>query len=211
MNFIKHIFKLSILLAFSCNQQEIVTNNIGQSSSNREVKRPIVILIQPFNDLPLKYINSVETELKKIYSKVEIKAPIQLPLKAINQSKTRYRADSLIRFLSEHTSTGYLTIGLTTRDISTTKGKFPDWGVMGLGYCPGKSCIASSFRLKGSNKLVKLYKVAIHELGHTQGLKHCPVKTCLMRDAKGKDHLNEEVEFCYNCKRILIKAGWDLK
>lgn len=211
MNFIKHIFKLSILLAFSCNQQEIVTNNIEQSSSNREVKRPIVILIQPFNDLPLKYINSVETELKNIYSKVEIKAPIQLPLKAINQSKTRYRADSLIRFLSEHTSTGYLTIGLTTRDISTTKGKFPDWGVMGLGYCPGKSCIASTFRLNKTKKAIQLYKVAIHELGHTEGLKHCSVKNCFMRDAKGKNHTDDLTSFCKTCKNLLIQKGWSLK
>jgi hypothetical protein len=66
-------------LAFSCNQQEIVTNNIGQSSSNREVKRPIVILIQPFNDLPLKYINSVETELKKYIQKLKLKHQYNYP------------------------------------------------------------------------------------------------------------------------------------
>ncbi len=82
---------------------------------------------------------------------------------------------------------------------------------MGLGFCPGKSCIASSFRLKGNNKLEKLYKVAIHELGHTQGLPHCSVKTCLMRDAEGKDCLNEETGFCKSCKAVLVKAGWALR
>ncbi|MBK7764266.1 MAG: matrixin family metalloprotease [Bacteroidetes bacterium] len=129
----------------------------------------------------------------------------------MNVNKTRYRADSLIHYLSRVTAKGHLTIGLTSKDISTTKNEHADWGVMGLGFCPGKSCIASTFRLKGNNKLEKLYKVAIHELGHTQGLPHCPVKTCLMRDAEGKDHLNEETGFCASCKAVLIKAGWDLR
>jgi archaemetzincin len=207
----KHILKLSILLIFACNQQEIVTNNIGQSSSIRDVRRPVIILIQPFNDFPFNYTNIISMELKKIYSKVEIKAPIQLPEKAINQSKTRYRADSLIKFLSEHTSMGYLTIGLTTRDISTTKGRFPDWGVMGLGYCPGKSCIASTFRLNKTKKAMQLFKVAIHELGHTEGLKHCAVKNCYMRDAKGKNHTDDLTSFCKTCKNLLIQKGWCLK
>jgi archaemetzincin len=129
----------------------------------------------------------------------------------MNRSKTRYRADSLIAYLSKTTKPGFLTIGLTDKDISTTKEKIADWGIFGLGYCPGKSCIASTFRLKGKNRFEKLFKVAIHELGHTQGLDHCPVKTCLMRDAEGKDHLNEEKEFCGKCKSVLVKAGWALK
>jgi archaemetzincin len=82
---------------------------------------------------------------------------------------------------------------------------------MGLGYCPGKSCVASTFRLHGNNRFEKLVKVALHELGHTEGLNHCPEKTCLLRDAEGKDHLNEEKGFCASCKKYLIKKGWELK
>ena len=171
----------------------------------------ITIAIQPFNDIPKSDINYVAENLKKMYSKVIIKDPIGFPKFTLNKFKTRYRADSLIKYLSNQTKDGYLTIGLTTKDISTTKGDFPDWGIMGLGYCPGKSCIASSFRIKGKNKLEKLFKVSIHELGHTQGLPHCPIKTCLMKDADGKDNLNEEKEFCPKCKNQLIKKGWVLK
>jgi hypothetical protein len=32
-----------------------------------------------------------------------------------------------------------------------------------------------------------------------------------MRDAEGKDHLNELRYFCSKCKPVLIKAGWELK
>ena len=100
---------------------------------------------------------------------------------------------------------------MTSKDISTTKDKIKDWGIMGLGFCPGNSCIASTFRLNKSEIYTQFFKVAIHELGHTQGLQHCIVKTCFMRDAEGKNHTNEEKEFCSDCKEILINAGWDLK
>ena len=146
-----------------------------------------------------------------MYSKIEINKPIALPIAALNTTKSRYRADSLLRILNSQTSNGNLTIGITTKDISSTKNNIPDWGIMGLGYCPGKACVASTFRLKGANKLEKLYKVAIHELGHTQGIPHCPIKNCLMQDAEGKDRLNDENGFCNNCKQKLIKAGWALK
>jgi len=170
-------------------------------------KKKAIITLQPFADIPRENVDYVAQYLKKIYANVVVNTPIEFPKNSLNQAKTRYRADSLIRFLSAQTKPGYLTIGLTTRDISTTKNT-PDWGVMGLGFCPGKSCIASSFRLKGKNKMEKLFKVAIHELGHTQGLPHCPVNDCLMHDAEGKDRLNEEKEFCKKCKSVLIKAGW---
>jgi archaemetzincin len=81
---------------------------------------------------------------------------------------------------------------------------------MGLGYCPGTACIASSYRLKKGNKLTQFYKVAIHELGHTQGLPHCSTKTCLMRDAEGGNPIDEENDFCPKCKKVLIAAGWAL-
>lgn len=140
-----------------------------------------------------------------------VKSPIEFPRATLNKSRSRYRADSLIQFLSNRTRDGYLNIGLTDKDLSTTKHNHADWGIMGLSYCPGKSCIASSFRLKGTNKPEKLFKVAIHELGHTQGLPHCPVRTCFMQHANGKGHINEEKEFCPKCKAVLMKAGWVLK
>lgn len=174
-------------------------------------KTGITILLQPFTDFPNADLIYISTQLRKIYSKVAIQAPIELPKNSIYAARKRHRAEIIIAFLSKQTKEGNLTIGLTTRDISTTKGNIPDWGIMGLGYCPGKACVVSSYRIKGKNKLEKVFKVAIHELGHTQGLPHCPISTCLMRDAKGKDQLDDEKAFCPKCKTVLIKAGWALQ
>ncbi len=173
--------------------------------------KKIIIDLQPFDDLPKDYLNYVHAELKKMYTDIELKKSMPLPKLAWYAPRKRYRADSLIQYLSRITPKGHLTIGLTTKDISTTDGAIKDWGIMGLGYCPGKSCVASSFRLSKDNKLLQLFKVSIHELGHTQGIPHCPNKTCYMQDAEGKNKTDEEVGFCDKCKNILLKSGWALK
>ena len=125
--------------------------------------------------------------------------------------RNRYRADSLIRYLSQSDSRDTILIGITNKDISTSKNQIRDWGVMGLGYRPGDACVISTYRLSKADLDSQLYKVAIHELGHTQGLSHCKDKTCFMRDADGGNPLGEEKDFCPDCKSTLRSKGWWLK
>lgn len=195
---------VSILLLLACEPNSTLATNKNNSNN-------ITIIIQPFVDFKPNEAQAVMQEIKKYYNKVIINKPIQFPPNSLNPSHTRRRADSIIKYLSTQTKPGYRTIGLTHTDISTTKDNKADWGVMGLGFCPGKSCVASTFRLHGNNRFEKLVKVALHELAHTEGLPHCPEPTCLLRDAKGKDHLNEEKAFCASCKKSLIQKGWELK
>lgn len=195
-------FFLILLLIGSCTNKDSV-NNVAKSN--------IVIDIQPFNGISTSQTQYVFTELKKIYSFIEIKKAIALPAAAWYPPRNRYRADSLIHFLKTQTAKGHITIGLTNKDISTTKNAVADWGVMGLGFCPGNACIASTFRLTKTEINMQLFKVAIHELGHTQGLPHCNVKSCFMRDAEGRNPTNEEKDFCPKCKSFLKMGGWNFK
>jgi len=172
---------------------------------------PVIIDVQPFDDVPKEKVDFVVAELKKVYSNVIVKRSIELPSMAYYSKRNRYRADSIIRYFRSRTPKGHVTLALTTKDISTTKGKTEDYGVMGLGYQPGPSCVISSFRLSKNNTLEQYFKVAIHELGHTQGLPHCPEKKCFMRDAEGKNHTDEETDFCTKCKAHLVSRGWSFK
>jgi archaemetzincin len=146
--------------------------------------------------------------LKKVNPNIALRNPIAFPINAYYEPRNRYKADSLIYFLKQITIKGHVAIGLTNKDISSSMPGYEDWGVMGLSYMPGKACIVSSFRLNKNNISDQLFKVAIHELGHTQGLHHCATITCLMRDAEGKNTTDQEKEFCPKCKSLLISKGW---
>lgn len=179
--------------------------------TKEKIPKAIIIAIQPYSDIPEKYVTHVKKELTKIYPNIILYKAIPLPKRAYYSKRNRYRADTLINILRQTNQTGYVTIGMTTKDISDTKGNIPDYGIMGLGYQPGSSCVVSTFRLNKENLLEQFFKLSIHELGHTQGLPHCPIKTCFMRDAEGKNHANEEKEFCPKCKAHLVSKGWIFK
>lgn len=167
-----------------------------------------VIALQPFGTIDKALLETVQESLIAHHRvEVELLPSIPLPKSAYYAPRQRYRADSLIAFLKRQTLTEFhKTIGFTSADISTTKGAHVDWGIFGLGYCPGKSCVVSTFRLKnnGPEKLKeRLAKVSVHELGHTYGLPHCNMSpTCVMADASGTVAQVdlEETALCFSCK-----------
>lgn len=169
-----------------------------------------IVYVQPFSDLPAPELAYVIKELKKVYSNIQVVSATDLPKSAYYPPRSRYRADSIITWLHRKTKPGAVTIGLTSKDISTSKGKHKDWGVMGLGYRPGNACVASSYRLHKNRRNQELFMTAVHELGHTQGLPHCPNKTCFMRDAEGGGFTGLEKAFCPECKQVLVNRGWKL-
>ena len=201
-NLAKIVFCFTLFsLIFSCEKSKL---------SDLKSEEEITILIQPFEDVKPKQLEEISENIRKIYPKIKILEPIDFPKNAFYQPRNRYRADSIIKYLRTKTPNNCVTLALTNKDISVTKGKVADFGVMGLGYRPGNACVASSFRLNPKNKNEQFYKIAIHELGHTQGLKHCPDKTCFMRDAEGKNPTNEEKDFCQNCKKVLRSKHWKI-
>ena len=201
MNLPRPLSIIFTVVLFSCN------DHLKVSTADKHRR---VIIIQPFNDFSPTLSQYVFTALKTINPNTVLRVSIPLPVQSFNAARNRYRADTIIRFLSKFGNIDTVIIGLTSKDISTTKGAFADWGVMGLGYCPGKACIVSTYRLGKTRLSAQFYKVAIHELGHTQGLPHCANKTCFMRDAEGGNPLDEEKDFCDSCKAWLRRKGWRL-
>ena len=199
MSLVRTAFNLLvILLLASCSCRE------DKTQKNK------VIIIQPFNDFSPTLTHLIFNKIKAINPNTILRKPIPLPRMAYYLPRNRYRADSMIRYLSRMTTGDTTFIGLTNKDISITNGKVVDWGVMGFAYRPGRASVVSTFRLAKKNISTQFYKVAIHELGHTQGLPHCDNITCFMRDAKGGNHLDEENNFCASCTSILKKKGWQL-
>ncbi len=181
----KLIYLLLFIFLMSCKEQVVSETVVG---------------IQSYKGFPTAKTDTLAKVIGDFYKVKTIILPeIELPKSAFIQVKSaRFRADSIIRIQNriKNDTIDYI-LGLTQRDISTTKRdqvgnikapkyKYEDWGIMGLAYCPGKSCIVSSFRLQHKNPIIhmhRLKKVTVHEFGHNLGLPHCPNKECVMTDA----------------------------
>lgn len=194
---------------------------LGCSNLNSESnyqKEHITVALQPLNTFPSAFQDTLKLAIENFYEFKVVKLPnVLIPKKYfINIKSPRYRADSIINYLriSKPDSIKYI-VGLTNLDISTTKKDksgnikkpehtYYDWGIFGLGYRPGSSCVISTYRLKSNkNKFVeRLKKVTMHELGHNLGLPHCPNKHCFMQDAAEtiKTIDGVELNLCEECR-----------
>jgi archaemetzincin len=170
----------------------------------------IIINIQPLGKVSDEYIEHVKNSVKTFYG-YNCKVLPTIPITKKMLTKVTRRIDAK-KALRTNKTLGNLLI-LTESDICHYKDKSrPEYGIFGLGLRPGKTCIISTFRLKrgvGKEKaLERLKKVALHEIGHNLGLKHCENdKRCMMNDARGTikqvDYGN--VWFCDKCKEQLKK------
>ena len=186
--------------------------------SNSSSKKRIAI--QPFGNIDTSALKYVEKFIEEVYDKdVIVLDKKELPQSAFVNIKTpRYRADSIIRYLKRSKPDSLdIILGFTAKDISTTKkdkygnvkkpkSRYQDWGIFGLGYRPGPSCVVSSFRLKHNNRkrfIHRLMKVSVHEIGHNLGLKHCIDKACIMTDACESIKTVDKVSMslCARCKK----------
>lgn len=209
----KQLYFISLLLLlFSCETPTIP-----------EEPESFLLAIQPLEQVSSDKIEVIKTGIKEQYGfRVVVLDRIAMPKNTfVNIKSPRYRADSLIRYLKANKPDSIgIIFGITEKDISTTKRdedgavkkperRYTDFGIFGLGYRPGVSCVVSTFRLgKGSILDSRLKKITLHEIGHNLGLKHCENKKCLMTDAVESIRTvdNASDELCVTCR---IKLGID--
>jgi archaemetzincin len=156
-------------------------------------------------------LDLVRRALAAVFARpVSVMAKVELPKNAYYAPRSRYRAEKLLDFIHPQLPEGGLRImGVTASDISTTKPPHEDWGILGLANVDGSACVLSTFRCRRGAKdqrhaRVRFAKTAVHELGHTFGLEHCPTLGCLMEDGGGTVLTTDrERDLCATCRKWL--------
>ena len=121
----------------------------------------------------------------------------------------RYRANLLNEQLKAFKSDSTIVIGLTQADIGLDNFRNrPHSGIMGLASGVGTGvAVFSLYRPHGYGQL---FCVMLHEIGHAQGLRHCPDANCMMQNAKGGNPFAKTNSFCAKCKEFMKHRHWNL-
>jgi archaemetzincin len=200
------IIVLLVIIFAACNSTTRQNNKTGKTSD----KKFFTVALLPYDNFDTALINFVQKEAGQFYNcKVILLTNVTTPSFAFYPLRNRYKADSLLQYESTLLNAGIDAIaGLTSKDISTSLKNKPDWGVFGLGLCPGKVCVISDYRLQRASATLpqlkeRLIKVVLHELGHNLGLRHCTNNNeCIMTDANGsiKQVDREKKWLCDSCQ-----------
>jgi archaemetzincin len=200
----------------------IITTLLSYCNSPIKPAKDHRIGLQPLGKYDEGQLQYIQKELQAFFKvPVIILKEVPIPATFLNTTKgERYSADSIIKWMA-HTAPDSITkvVALTHKDIYTTKWangqiKKPEntyavWGIFGQGFKPGRSCVISDHRLKTNNSKQfhhRLRTVVIHELGHNQGLDHCPTRHCIMSDANERIQTvdNSGDKYCKKCNDQLL-------
>ncbi|MEM2989810.1 MAG: archaemetzincin family Zn-dependent metalloprotease, partial [Halobacteria archaeon] len=127
-----------------------------------------------------------------------------IPDSAYDPKRGQFYAHEFIQIAKQEE--GEKNLAITHVDIYAKNMNF----VFGQAELNGKACVVSIHRLRAESDgllIKRACKEAIHELGHTFGLKHCSDKSCVMcfsSNIEGVDAKN--AYFCSTCKEKYVNC-----
>jgi len=174
------------------------------------------IKLVPLGEIDTKLLSQLGIELRNIFG-TEVSTSTYImrpPPNAYNACRKQYLSTVILDNLrSTYTSRDSRILLVTDLDLYTPGLNF----VFGQAESPGDYAIVSIHRLRPEFYgercnlellLERLLKEAVHELGHTYGLRHCSNPRCVMRFSNSilevdmKDH-----RFCSVCRAELLKLS----
>jgi archaemetzincin len=169
------------------------------------MQRPALeIRILPFTGTDPAYPQALREELTALGFAVNVLKPAAVPAGAYDPRRRQYRAEVLLDRI--RVAPGEHVLGVTELDLYVEELNF----VFGLADPHGRAAIIALPRLRlGADAPVfraRMTKEAVHELGHTLGLAHCPDRACVM--AFSNMLADTDRKGAWFCRRCLAWLGW---
>ena len=169
-----------------------------------------MILISPVGDLSTDLIEAVAAEISRVFGfATEIVCVLDDLSFALDQNRNQHHSTMILEQLAANTPSGAVkVIAIAQVDLFIPILTH----VYGEAQLGGIASIVSTFRLNEgrsgmniSQKYIdRIVKEAIHELGHTFNLRHCPEESCIMHYCRNEEDVDRKSdELCRYCKVML--------
>ncbi len=156
------------------------------------------LLLVAFDDAdPLFYRPLAKTLANQGYN-IKLQIGHAMPERAFNPSRGQYAADAALTSLRP-LSEGRI-LGITGLDLY----RYICSCVFGLAELPGRLALISHHRPAQNTGPItaqqRINKLALHELGHTWGLEHCPNRSCAMCFSATIEAVDQsQAAYCSDC------------
>jgi len=169
------------------------------------------ITLQPFVEIPRGILIELKTRLHEAFGcPIDIKDPVPVPEEAFDPRRKQYLSDVFLAKLKAMSKSAGKLLGITEVNLFTSGLNFV------FGQADGEAGVAvislhllrqEEYGLPADEQLLKerALKEAVHELGHTFGLGHCPDGSCVMHFSNSLiDTDCKKTYFCSRCQPKLI-------
>ena len=168
------------------------------------------IIISPFGEFNPDLIDAVAAEIKRVFGfSTACESILQDIAFALDQNRNQYHSTLILEQLAANCPDRAIrVIALVQVDLFIPILTH----VYGEAQLGGKACIVSSYRLNEGRSAAlvdrkyidRVVKEAIHELGHTFKLRHCPEHTCIMHYCRNEEDVDRKSDqLCRYCKVML--------
>jgi len=196
---------------------KVSTSSVGcrQTSQGPGPSMNISVIVIPIGNLEPKDLEYLAEQLKAKFGDCTVGDEMDMPTGAYNPQRGQYMSGILLQRLLEAYAEAPMDakiLGVTDEDLYSPGLNF----VFGQAQMEGQCAVISLKRLDpafyGMRSDVGIFryrmmKEAVHELGHTLGVEHCPNRLCVMHFSNSLR--DTDVKKDWFCKRCLARPGWN--
>jgi archaemetzincin len=165
--------------------------------------------VQPLGEVAPTRLSFLCRTIERVYNaRCRVRESLPVPPEAWNGDRQQVDADAMLGVLvDEFPDDSSRVLAVTQKDMFAAGRPY----VFGYGHLRDRVSIVATARLEerfyGRRQQepllrVRLYKAAIHELGHTAGNPHCSARECIMREVADLEALDElPLFYCNACMR----------